>query len=63
MSDPGSDTRPMASPVILSATEDAIVIAIELPRSSLAQPQVWAFLERLLHYSVTTGPPVVGEPQ
>jgi hypothetical protein len=50
-------TMPEAIPVIVSMTEDAITIAIELRRATLAQPQVWEFLERLLHYSVTVGLP------
>jgi hypothetical protein len=54
-------TMPEAIPIIVSMTEDAITIAIELRRASLAQPQVWEFLERLLHYSVPTGPPGDGE--
>ncbi len=48
---------PEVSPTIVSMTEDRIVIAISLSRSSLAQPHVWRFLEELLHYSIETGSP------
>jgi hypothetical protein len=54
---------PEASPTIVSMTEDHIVLAISLSRSSLAEPHMWEFLERLLHYSVTTGSPDLGEPR
>jgi hypothetical protein len=55
---------PEASPTIVSMTEDRIVIAISLTRSSLAQPHMWRFLglEELLHYSIETGPPEMGRP-
>jgi hypothetical protein len=37
-------------------TEDNIVIAISLSRSSLSRPEILEFLETM-HFSVTVGPP------
>ncbi len=48
---------PEASPIVISMTETHCVIAIELSRAMLARPTFVRFLEQLLDYAVTTGPP------
>jgi hypothetical protein len=50
-----SDAHTVASPLIISRSETHIVVALELSRAELARHA--RFLELILDYAVSTGPP------